>query len=47
MSITESLSKKRVTELRKARKMDDFRNVWSDDFVLAINSKNKANVFYN
>ena len=31
MSITESLTKRRVVELKKAREMHGFKNVWSQD----------------
>ena len=47
MSITESLTKKRVVELKKAREMHDFNNVWSQDgkiLVLDVNDRNKVKV---
>ena len=47
MSITESVTNKRVTKLKKARVMHDFRNVWSHDFVLAINNRKKVNILHN
>ena len=31
MSLTESLTQRKVIELKTARKMCDFRNVWSND----------------
>ena len=31
MSITESLTKRRVVELKKAREVYDFKNVWPQD----------------
>ena len=50
MSITESLTKRRVIELKKAREMYDFRNVWSHDgkiLLLDANGRKKVKVFYN
>ena len=49
VSITESLTKKRVVELEKAREMCDFQNVWSHDAktsFLDVNDRNKVKVFY-
>ena len=50
MSITESLTKRRVIELKKAREMYDFRNVWSHDgkiLFLDVNDRKKVKEFYN
>ena len=50
MSITESLAKTRVIELKKARKMYDFKNVWSQDgkiLFLDVNDRNKVKVFFD
>ena len=43
MSITDSLKKRRVIELKEAREMYDFRNVWSHDgkiLFLDVNDRN-------
>ena len=50
VSITASLTKRRVIELKKAREIYDFRNVWSHDskiLVLDVNDRNKVKVFYD
>ena len=50
VSITESLTKRRVIELKKAREMYDFRNVWSHDgkiLFLDVNDRKKVKEFYN
>ena len=50
LSTTESLTKKRVLELKRARKIYGFRKVWSHDgkiLFLDVNDKNKAKVFYD
>ena len=50
MSITDSLTKMRVIELKKATEMHNFRNVWSHDgksLFLDISDRNKAEVFYD
>ena len=49
-SITESLTKRRIVELKKAREMYDFKNVWSQDgkiLFLDVNDRNKVKVFYD
>ena len=49
-SIKESLTKRSVIELKKARQMNDFRNVWSDDhkiLFLDVNDRNTVKVFYD
>ena len=50
VSITKSLTKRRVVELKKAREMYGFNNVWSQDGKIVfsdVNDRNKVNVFYN
>ena len=50
MSITESLTKRRVVELKKAREMYGFKNVWSQDGKILfsdVNDRNKVKVFYD
>ena len=50
VSITESLTKRRVIELKKSREMYDFRNVWSHDGEVLfsdVNDRNKVKVFYD
>ena len=50
VSITESLTKRRVTELRKAREMHGFNNVWSQDGKILFsdaNDRNKVKEFYD
>ena len=49
VSITESVTKRRVVELKKAREMHGFRNVWSQDVKILfsdVNGRNKVKVFY-
>ena len=49
-SITESLTKRRVVELKKAREMYGFKNVWSQDGKILfsdVNDRNKVKVFYD
>ena len=48
--MTERLTKRRVTELKEAREMYDFWNVWShvDKILfLDVNGRNKVKVFYD
>ena len=50
VSITESLTKIRVVELKKAREMYGFNNVWSQDGKILfsdVNDRNKVKVFYD
>ena len=50
VSITESLTKRRVVELKKAKEMYGFKNVRSqDDKILFsdVNDRNKVKVFYD
>ena len=50
VSITESLTKRRVVELKKAREMYGFNNVWSQDSKILfsdVNDRNKVKVFYD
>ena len=50
VSITESLTKRRVIKLKKAREMYDFKNVWSHDdkiLFLDVNDRNHVKVFYD
>ena len=50
VSITESLTKRRVVELKKAREMYGFNNVWSQDGKILysdVNDRNKVKVFYD
>ena len=50
VSITESLTKRRVVELKKAREMYGFKNIWSQDgkiLFLDVNDRNKVKVFYD
>ena len=50
MSIAESLTKKTVVELKKARETHDFNNVWSQHgkiLVFNVNDRNKVKVFYD
>ena len=49
MTITESLTKRRVAELKKPRKMYGFKNVWSQDGKILfsdVNDRNQAKAFY-
>ena len=50
VSITEGLTKRRVVELKKAREMYGFKNVWSQDGKILfsdVNDRNKVKVFYD
>ena len=50
MSITESLTKRRVIELKKVRKINDFRNLWSRDdkfLFLDVSDRSSVKVFYD
>ena len=50
VSITESLTKRRVVELKKAKEIYGFKNVRSqDDKILFsdVNDRNKVKVFYD
>ena len=50
VSITEGLTKRRVVELKKAREMHGFKNVWSQDGKILfsdINDRNKVKIFYD
>ena len=50
MSITESLTKRSVIELKKAREMYEFNNVRSQDgkiLFLDVNDKSKVKIFYD
>ena len=50
VSITESVTKRRVVELKKAREMYGFKNVWSQGGKILfsdVNDRNKAKVFYD
>ena len=50
MCITESLTKRSVIELKKAREMYDFNNVRSQDgkiLFLDVNDKSKVKIFYD
>ena len=50
VSITESLTKRRVVELKKAREIYGFKNVWSQDgkiFFSDVNDRNKVKIFYD
>ena len=50
VSITESLTKRRVVELKKVREMYGFKNVWSQDGKILfsdVNDGNKVKVFYD
>ena len=50
MSITESLTKRRVIELKKIRENYDFWSVWSHGgkiLFLDVNDRNKVKVFYD
>ena len=50
MSITESLTKRRVVQLKKAKEVYDFKNVWPQDgkiLFLNINDRNMVKVFYD
>ena len=50
VSIKESLTKRRVVELKKAREMYGFINVWSQDSKILfsdVNDRNKVKVFYD
>ena len=50
MSITESLRKRRVIELKKAREMFDFGKLWLHDnkiLFLDVNDRSKVKVFYD
>ena len=47
MSITESLTKRRVVELKKAREMYGFKNVWLKDGKILfsdVNDRKKVKV---
>ena len=49
VSITESLTKRRVVELKKVREMYGFKNVWSQDGKILfsdVNDRNQAKAFY-
>ena len=48
MNITESLTKRRVVELKKAREINGFKNVWLQDGKMLfsdVNDRNKVKVF--
>ena len=50
VSITESITKRRVTKMEKAREVYDIRKVWSHDnknLFLDINGRHKVKVFYD
>ena len=50
VSITESLTKRRVVELKKAIEMYGFKNVWSQGGKILfsdVNDRNKVKVFYD
>ena len=50
VSIMESLTKRRVIELKKAREMYDLKNVWLHDSKILffdVNNRNKVKVFYH
>ena len=50
VSITESLTKRRVVQLKKAREIYGFKNVWSQDgkiFFSDVNDRNKVKIFYD
>lgn len=48
LSITESLTKKRMEELKKAQQEFDFRNVWSSDGrILYKNANNETTLYYD
>ena len=50
MSITESLAERIVVELKKAREMHGFKNVWSQDGKILfsdVNDRSKVRVFYD
>ena len=50
VSITENLTKKRITEMKVARETYGFKNVWSQDGKILYtdaNDRNKIKVFYN
>ena len=50
VSITDNLAKKRITEMKVARKTYGFKNVWSQDGKILYtdaNDRNKIKVFYD
>ena len=50
VSNTQSLTKRRVIELKKAREMYDFKNMWSHDdkiLFLDVNDRNHVKVLYD
>ena len=50
VSITENLTKKRITEMKVARETYGFKNVWSQDRKILYtdaNDRNKIKVFYD
>ena len=50
MSISLSLTKRRVVELKKLREIYGFKNVWSQDGKILfsdVNDRNKVKVFYD
>ena len=50
MAIIENLTKKKVIELKKARKLYNFKNVWSNEakfLFLVINDWNEVKVFHD
>ena len=50
VSITENLTKKRITEMKVARETYGFKNVWSQDGKILYtdaNDRNKIKVFYD
>ena len=50
ISITENLTKKRITKMEIARETHDFKKVWSQDGKIVYtdaNDRNKIKVFYD
>ena len=50
LSISLSLTKRRVVELKKLREIYGFKNVWSQDGKILfsdVNDRNKVKVFYD
>ena len=50
VSITENLTKKRITEMKVARETSSFKNVWSQDRKILYtdaNDRNKIKVFHD
>ena len=50
VSITENLTKKRITEMKVARETYHFKSVWSQDGKILYtdaNNRNKIKVFYD